>query len=54
MSLDMLIEMCKARLTQLSQLRTSAFALGDAQQVTRIDAESDETQVTINRLLTLI
>lgn len=54
MSLDMLIEMCKARLVQLSQLRSSAVALGDVQQVSKIDAESDETQGTLNRLLTLI
>jgi hypothetical protein len=53
MSLDLLIEMCKARLVQLSQLRTSAVGLGDAQQVAKIDAESDETRGTLNRLLTL-
>jgi hypothetical protein len=53
MTLDMLIEMCKSRLVQLSQLRSSAVALGDVLQVSKIDAESDETQTTLNRLLTL-
>ena len=54
MSLEMMIEMCKSRLVQLSQLRSSAVALGDLPQVSKIDAESDETQGTLNRLLTLI
>jgi hypothetical protein len=53
MSLDDLILMCRSRLVQLSQLRSSAVALGDMQQVSKIDAEADETQATLNQLLTL-
>jgi hypothetical protein len=53
MSLEMMIEMCKSRLVQLSQLRASAVALGDLPQISKIDAELYETQATLNRLLTL-
>lgn len=53
MSLDDLIAMCRAKLVHLSQLRPSAVALGDTAQVERIDAESAQTQATLNRLLTL-
>jgi hypothetical protein len=53
MSLDDLIAMCKSRLAYLSQLRSSAVALGDTAQVERIDAETAQTQNTLNKLLTL-
>jgi hypothetical protein len=53
MTLDDLIQMCRARLVQLSQLRASAVALGDADQVSSIDAHTAETQTTLNQLLTL-
>jgi hypothetical protein len=54
MSLNDLIAMCRSRLAYLSQLRTSAVALGDTAQVERIDAETAQTQTTLNRLQTLI
>jgi hypothetical protein len=54
MTLDDLIQMCRARLVYLSQVRSSAVALGDSEQIARIDAEAGDTQVTLNRLLTLI
>lgn len=53
MSLDDLIAMCRSRLAYLSQLRPSAVALGDTAQVERIDAETAQTQNTLNQLLTL-
>jgi hypothetical protein len=53
MTLDDLIQMCRARLVQLSQLRSSAVALGDTDQVASIDAQAAETQTTLNQLLTL-
>lgn len=53
MSLDDLIAMCRSRLAYLSQLRPSAVSLGDTAQVERIDAETAQTQTTLNRLLTL-
>jgi hypothetical protein len=53
MTIDELVGMCRARLANLSQLRSSAVKLGDADQVARIDALIDETQTTLNKLLTL-
>ncbi len=53
MTLDDMIQMCRARLVYLSQLRSSAVALGDSEQIARIDAQVSETQTTLNRLLTL-
>lgn len=54
MTLDDLIQMCRSRLVNLSQLRASAVALGDSEQVAAIDAQASETQTTLNRLLTLL
>lgn len=53
MTIDDLIVMCRNRLSRLSQLRASAHVLGDADQVSAIDAQSAETQTTLNLLLTL-
>jgi hypothetical protein len=53
MTIEQLVAMCKSRLANLSQLRSSAVALGDADQVARIDGQIDETQTTLNKLLTL-
>ncbi len=53
MNIPSLIDMCKAQLVNLSQLRASAERLGDVEQVMAIDAKSAETQATLNALLTL-
>lgn len=53
MTINDLINMCKARLVYLSQLRSSAESLGDIKQVERIDADIASTQETLNQLLTL-
>lgn len=45
-----LTAMLRRRLAYLSQLRTSAVAIGDIAQVARIDAELAETQDTLNKL----
>ena len=45
-----LLAMLRRRLGYLSQLRTSAVALGDLAQVDRIDADSAEIQTVINKL----
>ncbi len=42
--------MLRRRLNHLSQLRTSADAIGDLAQVERIDAEVSEIQMAINKL----
>jgi hypothetical protein len=54
MKISELIEMCRSRIINLSQLRSSAVMLGDAEQVSRIDVQIDETQTTLNKLLTLV
>jgi hypothetical protein len=51
MSISELIEQARLRLVYLSSLRASAAALGDTAQVDRIDAQSAETQTTLNKLL---
>lgn len=53
MTIGLLITMCQARLANLSQLRASAIALGDVDQLARVDAQIEETQTTLNKLLTL-
>jgi hypothetical protein len=53
MTINDLINMCKARLVYLSQLRASAVSLGDINQVDKIDSEISSTQDTLNQLLTL-
>ena len=50
MNLLELIAMLKRRLNSLSQLRTSAVAIGDLVQVDRIDTEAAEIQTAITKL----
>jgi hypothetical protein len=54
MTVEQLIDLCRSRLAHLTQLRTSAVALGDVEQIAEIDNRVDETQGTLNQLLTLI
>lgn len=48
-----LITMCERRVVYLQSVRTSATALGDLEQVSRVDAELAETQDTLNKLRSL-
>lgn len=50
MSLSDLIALLEKRLVYLGSLRSSAAALGDVAQIERIDADSAETQQTLNRI----
>lgn len=52
-TIENLINMCRARLVNLSQLKSSAVSLGDLEQVNQIDKSINETQETLNKLLTL-
>jgi hypothetical protein len=54
MSVQQLIDLCRSRISHLAQLRTSAVSLGDVEQVAEIDNKIDETQTTLNQLLTLV
>jgi hypothetical protein len=54
MSVEQLIDLCRSRLAHLTQLRTSAVSLGDVRQVAEIDNKIDDTQATLNQLLTLV
>jgi hypothetical protein len=53
MNIEQMIEMCRARLSNLGQIRASAVALGDIAQVASLDAQIAETQTALNNLLTL-
>ena len=54
MNIALLIEMAKARLAHLSQLRESAVRVGDVQLVLQGDADIAETQKTLEQLQSLI
>jgi hypothetical protein len=53
MTTNTLIELLEKNLVNLSQLKTSAEALGDVNQVIAVDLEIEETQTTLNQLKTL-
>lgn len=53
MTVQELIQMLERRVVYLQSVRTSATALGDVQQVERVDVEINETQDTLNQLRTL-
>jgi hypothetical protein len=48
-----LITQAQSALVYLSMLRSSAERLGDTEQIARIDAQTSQTQATLNALLTL-
>lgn len=50
MTKNTLIELLEKKLVNLSQLKNSAEALGDVNQVFAIDTEIEETQTTVNQL----
>jgi len=53
MTIEQLISMAQARVAYLSQLRSSALAIGDVIQATAVDADIATTQATLNQLLSL-
>ena len=53
MKIDDLILLARARLTHLSQLLTSAAALGDVAGMAHVEAEIAQTQATLDSLLSL-
>jgi hypothetical protein len=53
MTIEQLIAHAQAALVNISQLRNSAERLGDVQQIARLDAEAAQTQITLNKLLSL-
>lgn len=53
MTTEQLIAMAQARVAYLSQLRSSAMAIGDVAQVAAVDADIAATQITLNQLLSL-
>ena len=54
MTIEKLIALCERRLVYLSQLKTTAEALGDIEQIEKLNQEIAETNSTKNSLLTLI
>ena len=53
MKIDDLILLARARLVHLSQLLSSYTALGDVAGMARTEAESAQTQATLDSLLSL-
>jgi hypothetical protein len=53
MTIEHLIAAAQARVAYLSQLRSSALAIGDLAQAASVDADIATTQVTLNQLLSL-
>jgi hypothetical protein len=53
MTIEQLIAMATARVAYLSQLRSSALAIGDVAQAATVDADIATTQATLNQLLSL-
>ncbi len=53
MSITELIRLMEARLAALNSARTSAAAVGDIEQIQRIDADVAQTQLTLDQLRTL-
>lgn len=51
MTKDDLIALCRAKLVNLSALRTSAEQLGDARRIDELDTEITQTQLTLDELL---
>lgn len=54
MTIQSLIEMVERRLAHLSQVRSSAAALGDIERVATLDADIAQAQVTLAQLKTLL
>ena len=54
MSISELIRLMEARLAALNSARASAAAVGDLEQITRIDADVAQTQLTLDQLRTLV
>ena len=53
MTIEQLIVMAQARVAYLSQLRSSALAIGDLAQAAAVDLDIATTQVTLNQLISL-
>jgi hypothetical protein len=53
MSIDELIRLIESHLAALNSARASAAAIGDVNQVTRLDADVMKTQTTLDQLRTL-
>ena len=53
MTVDYLIQLLTRKVATLSQLRTSADALGDINRVEELDSEIAETESTLGQLKTL-
>lgn len=54
MSIEDLIKLMEARLAALNSARASAAAVGDLNEVMRLDADIAQTQTTLDQLRTLI
>ena len=53
MSIEELIRLMASRIAALNVARASAASVGDLEQITRIDTQIAETQVTLDQLRTL-
>lgn len=53
MKVEELVRLMEARLAALNAARSSAAAVGDLSQITKIDHDVIETQTTLDQLRTL-
>lgn len=53
MTIQQLIQLATRRIAHLNQARIAAERIGDADSIARYDAEIEQTQETLNQLLTL-
>lgn len=54
MSIAELIDLVRRRLTSLNGARSHAYLVGDGEAVVDIDAKIEQTQSTLDQLLTLV
>ncbi|MFN7185682.1 MAG: hypothetical protein ACK5VE_04870 [Alphaproteobacteria bacterium] len=53
MTIQQLIQLANRRISYLTEMRIAAERIGDADSIARYDAEIEQTQDTLNQLLTL-
>lgn len=54
MSIEDLIRLMEARLAALNSARASAASVGDLTEITRLDADIVQTQITLDQLRSLV
>lgn len=53
MTIQQLIELAQRRIAYLTESRIASERIGDVDMITKIDTEIEQTQETLNQLLTI-